>query len=89
MKAVPIEEKKARAPVIQVMARRPRHAAIQNLPHRCTTIDSMNSCTDQKCTLLTKCPVDDVWYQAGPSKLSTRPLTTSMMKPAIVATPKT
>ena len=55
----------------------------------CTTIDSMNSCTDQKCTLLTKCPADDVWYQAGPSKLSTRPLTTSTMKAAIVATPNT
>ena len=53
MKAVPIEVKKATAPVIQVIARLPRHAAIQNFPQRWMTMAKKKICTDQKCRLLT------------------------------------
>ncbi len=43
-------------PVIQVRARRPRQAAIQNLPHRWITRKAMNSSTLHRCMLLKKWP---------------------------------
>lgn len=87
--AVAREARKATTPVIHVMARRPRQAAIQNFPQRCTTMKIMNSCTLQKCTLLVKWPSDEVWYQAGPAKERTRPDARITRNAAIVRTPKT
>ena len=52
MKAVTTEAMNAITPVIQVSARRPRQAAIQNLPHRWMTMKAMNSSTDHRWTLL-------------------------------------
>ena len=52
------ENTKATTPVIQVSARRPRQAAIQNLPHRWMTISAMNSSTLHRCRLLQKCPTE-------------------------------
>ena len=54
MNAVPTEARKQTTPVIQVKARLPRQAAIQNLPHRCTTMKTKNSSTLHRCTLFTK-----------------------------------
>ena len=88
MNAVPIEARKATAPVIQVITRRPRQAAIQNLPHRWTTMNTKNSWTLQKCMLLVNRPSDDVWYQAGPVNASTRPVARITRNAARVATPK-
>ena len=50
------EAAKATTPVIQVRVRRPRQAAIQNLPHRWMTSSAMNSSTLHRCRLLKKCP---------------------------------
>ena len=50
------EATNATTPVIQVMVRRPRQAAIQNLPHRWMTSSAMNSSTLHRCRLLKKCP---------------------------------
>ena len=57
--AVPIEARNDTTPVIHVIARRPRHAAIQNLPQRCTTMKTKNNSTPHRCTLFTKCPTAD------------------------------
>src|SRR5665647_351053 len=76
-------------PVIQVLAREPRHAAIQNLPARWTTMNRKKSWTDQKCRLLTNRPVLEVWDHDGPSKASTVPDRTIMASAASVRTPNT
>jgi hypothetical protein len=64
--AVPIEPRKATAPVIHVSARLPRQAAMKNLPHRWITMNAMNSSTLHRCRLLKKCPIPEVCHQAGP-----------------------
>ena len=56
MKHSTIEARKATTPVIQVIARRPRQAAIQNFPHRWITSSAMNSSTLHRCVLLKKWP---------------------------------
>ena len=48
------EATKATTPVIQVSQRRPRQAAIQNLPHRWMTMKAMKSSTLHRWTLLKK-----------------------------------
>ena len=48
------EATNATTPVIQVSARRPRQAAIQNFPHKWITMNAMNSSTDHRCMLLKK-----------------------------------
>jgi hypothetical protein len=50
------EARNATTPVIQVSARRPRQAAIQNLGHKWMTSSAMNSSTLHTCRLLKKCP---------------------------------
>ena len=50
---VPMEARNSTTPVIQVSARLPRQAAIQNLPHRWTTMNPKNSSTLHRCTELT------------------------------------
>ena len=50
------ETTNATTPVIQVRARLPRQAAIQNLPHRWMTSRAMNSSTLHRCRLLKKWP---------------------------------
>ena len=50
------EATNATTPVIHVSARRPRQAAIQNLPHKWMTSTAMNSSTLHRCRLLKKCP---------------------------------
>ena len=84
-----IDTRKAIIPVIQVLARCPRQAAIENLPTRCTSMNTKNSCTDQKCRLLNQCPVLDTWYQVGPLKARTMPEAMIMPSAASVRTPKT
>src|SRR3954465_13392775 len=79
----------ATAPVIHTIARRPRHAAIQNFPQRWTTMKTKKSWTLQKCKLLVNRPTDEVWYQEGPSKDSTNPDAIMKTNAAIVSTPKT
>ena len=51
-----IDAANATTPVIQVIARRPRQAAIQNLAHKWITSSAMNSSTLHRCRLLQKCP---------------------------------
>ena len=89
VKAVPIDARNATTPVTQVATRRPRQAAIQNLPHRWMTIVKKNSCTDQKWRLLKNDPAFETWYHCGPSKASTQPDTMITTSAAIVSTPKT
>ena len=67
MNAVAIETRKATAPVIQVSARRPRQAAMKNLPHRWTTMKKKNSSVLQRCRLLKKWPTEELCHQAGPA----------------------
>jgi len=50
------EATNATTQVIQVHVRRPRQAAIQNLPHRWMTSRAMNSSTLHRWRLLKKCP---------------------------------
>jgi hypothetical protein len=50
------EARNATTPVIQVIVRRPRQAAIQNLAHRWMTSSAMNSSTLHRCRLLKKWP---------------------------------
>ena len=54
------------APVIQTRDRPPRHAAIQYLPHRWTTMKKKNSSTAHRWTLLKKWPMLDTCHQVGP-----------------------
>ena len=89
MKHVTIEARKATTPVIQVMARRPRQAAIQNLPHRWMTSSAMNSSTLHRCRLLKKCPTGLVCHQSGPPSARAPPLASTTAKAARDATPNT
>ena len=84
-----MEPRKATAPVIQVRARRPRQAAIQNLPHRWMTMKAMKSSTLHRCRELTKCPVEEVCHQAAPPMARMPPEARMTRKAARVRTPKT
>jgi hypothetical protein len=53
-----MEPTNATAPVIQVSARFPRHAAMKNLPHKWMTMHAKNSSTLHRCIELKKCPTD-------------------------------
>ena len=79
----------ATTPVIQVSARRPRQAAIQNLPHRWMTRNAMNSSTLHRWTLLKKWPTGLVCHQSVPPSAIANPLTIAMPSAASVATPNT
>src|SRR5581483_2599375 len=83
------EARKATTPVIQVSARRPRQAAIQNLPHRWMTSSAMNSSTLHRCRLLKKCPTRLVCHQSTPPRAIAKPLTITTPSAASDATPKT
>ena len=89
MNAVAIETRNATAPVIHTIARRPRHAAMKNLPQRWTTMKKKNSSVPQRCVLFTKCPKLDVCHQAGPASAITTPDASTTAKAASVSTPKT
>ena len=56
MKHSTTEAMNATTPVIQVNTRLPRHAAIQNLPHKWMTRKAMNASTLHMCRLLKKWP---------------------------------
>ena len=75
--------------MIQVIARRPRHAAIQNLPHRWMTMNAMNSSTLHRCRLLKKCPTGLVCHQSEPPSASANPEAMTMPRAASEATPNT
>src|SRR5437879_11909531 len=60
--------RKMTAPVTQTRARPPRQAAIQYLPHRCTTMKKKNSSTDQRWIELKKRPKPVKCHQPGPFK---------------------
>ena len=83
------EARKATTPVIQVAARRPRQAAIQNLPHRWMTSSAMNSSTLHRCRLLKKCPTGLVCHQSVPPSAIATPLTIATPSAASEATPNT
>ena len=89
MNAVPMEPTNATAPVIQVSARRPRHAAIANLPHRWITMQAKKSSTLHRCSELTKWPRDEVCHHAAPPIASANPDASTNTSAARVATPKT
>ncbi len=89
MKAVPTEARKQTAPVIQVIARRPRQAAMKNLPHKWITMKNMNSSTLHRWRLLTYLPTLDACHQSGPSSASTQPVATATTSDDTVSTPKT
>ena len=48
-----------------------------------------NSCTDQKCKLLTKCPEAEVCHQVGPLKVKMTPEPMIPASAAMVSTPAT
>ena len=83
------EAMKATTPVIQVAARRPRQAAIQNLPHRWMTSSAMNSSTLHRCRLLKKCPTGLVCHQSVPPSAIAAPLASTTPSAASAATPNT
>ncbi len=85
--AVTIEAPNAITPVIQVIARRPRQAAIQNFPHRWMTSSAMNSSTDHRCTLLKKCPTGFVCHQSDPPRARPKPEAITMPRATREATP--
>ncbi len=89
MKAVGIESRKQIAPVTQVSARRPRQAAMKNLPHRCTTMKKKKSSVLQRCMLLKKWPTLEPCHHAGPARASTAPEKRTTASEASVSTPKT
>src|SRR5437762_8841293 len=66
-----MEPRNATAPVTQVIARRPRQAAMKNLPHRWMTMVKKNSSTLHRCRPLTNRPTEEAWYHCGPSSAST------------------
>ncbi len=76
-------------PVIQVRARRPLHAAIQNLPHKWMTMNAMNISTDHRCRLLKKWPTGLVCHQSGPPRAMAKPDPMAIARAARLATPKT
>src|SRR5579871_4095769 len=87
--AVATETTNAITPDTHVSRLLPRHAAMKNLAHRCTTIEKKNSSTLHRCTLLTKCPSLEPWYHCGPSRASTDPERMTSTSAAMVRTPKT
>ncbi len=87
MKHSATEAANAITPVIQVIARRPRQAAIQNLPQRWITMKAMNSSTLHRWTLLKKCPTGFVCHQSVPPIAMAKPLTMASPSAASVATP--
>ena len=89
MKHSTTEATKATTPVIQVRARRPRQAAIQNLPHRWMTSSAMNSSTLHRCRLLKKWPTGLVCHQSVPPIAMAKPLTITTPSAASEATPNT
>ena len=89
MKHSTIEARKATTPVIQVRLRRPRQAAIQNLPHKWMTSSAMNSSTLHRCRLLKKCPTGLVCHQSVPPIAMAKPLTMATPSAASEATPNT
>ena len=89
MKHSTTEAMKATTPVTQVTARRPRHAAIQNLPHRWMTMKAMNASTLQRCRLLKKWPTGSVCHQSGPPRARANPEAMAMPSVARLATPNT
>ena len=52
--------------MIQVARRRPRHAAMKNLPHRWTTMAKKKTSTLHRCSELTNSPTVDTCHQVGP-----------------------
>ena len=82
------EAMKATTPVIQVIARRPRQAAIQNFPHRWMTRKAMNSSTLHRCRLLKKWPTGFVCHQSTPPTARANPDTIATPSAARLATPK-
>ena len=83
------DARKATTPVTQVIARRPRQAAIQNLPQRWMTMKAMNSSTLHRCKLLKKWPTGFVCHQSGPPRAMAKPETQATPSAARVATPNT
>ena len=88
MKHSTTEAMKATTPVIQVIARRPRQAAIQNFPHRWMTRKAMNSSTLHRCRLLKKWPTGLVCHQSTPPIAMANPDTIATPSAARLATPK-
>ena len=89
MKHSTTEAMKAITPVIQVAARRPRQAAIQNFPHRWMTSSAMNSSTLHRCRLLKKWPTGLVCHQSTPPSAMANPDTIATPSAARLATPNT
>ncbi len=89
MKHSTMDRTKATTPVIQVRRRRPRQAAIQNLPQRWMTRKAMNSSTLQRCRLLKKWPTGLVCHQSGPPIAMAKPDMIATPNAARAATPKT
>ncbi len=84
-----IEATNATTPVIQVRVRRPRQAAIQNLPHRWMTSSAMNSSTLHRCRLLKKCPTGLVCHQSVPPSAIVNPDTIATPSATSAPTPNT
>ena len=89
MKHSTTEATKATTPVTQVSERLPRHAAIQNLPHRWMTKKAMNASTLHMWRLLAKWPTGLVCHQSGPPMAMTMPERMTSPSVAMLATPKT
>ena len=89
MKHSTTEATNATTPVIQVMLRLPRHAAIQNLPHRWMTKKAMNASTLHRWRLLKKWPTGLVCHQSGPPTAMMIPERMTSPSVARLATPKT
>ena len=60
-------------PVIQVALRLPRHAAMKNLPQRCTTMNMKKNSVPHRCSEFTNSPALELCHQAGPSMARTAP----------------
>src|SRR5215475_5002760 len=87
--AVAIDPTNATAPVIQVRVRRPRQAAMKNLPHRWITMVAKNSSTLHRWVELTKWPAEEVCHHAAPFTVSRTPETSTYSSAARLATPNT
>ena len=89
MKHSTTEATNATTPVIQVILRLPRQAAIQNLPHRWMTKKAMKASTLHKWRLLKKCPTALVCHQSGPPTAMMMPDRITSPRVARLATPNT
>ena len=89
MRAAGTATRKMIAPVTHTRPRPPRQAAIQYLPHRCTTITKKNSSTDHRWMLLKKCPMLVTCHQAGPFSARMQPEAMITISEAMLATPNT